>query len=305
MLSKNDKQYLFKKLPKIELFYEDILHKKVPANYYILIPNGKLTYIWFTQLYNKNIALQLFINQNGNIIDMKPLILSYTNNICTNTIIYGINLNLNKTNFFIIKDIIYYKNINYSDITFDNKLKLYNNFFKNISNTPISSIQIHLPVIDYNYHNIIDIINILPYKIKYIEFYKDNLIGKYFIKNSLRANFLIKANYKEDIYDLYCLNKYNELEKYDIAYIPSYKKSVEMNNLFRNIRENNNLDLLEESDDEDTFENISYDKFLNSVKEFVMDCIYVPKFKKWLPQTIVNDHNLSNIITYDKLKYIS
>ena len=33
-----------------------------------------------------------------------------------------------------------------------------------------------------------------------------------------------------------------------------------MNDLFRNIKENSNLDLLEESDDEDEFENISRNK---------------------------------------------
>ena len=35
-----------------------------------------------------------------------------------------------------------------------------------------------------------------------------------------------------------------------------------MNSLFRNIKENGNLDLLEESDDEEEFENIALDKFV-------------------------------------------
>ena len=35
-----------------------------------------------------------------------------------------------------------------------------------------------------------------------------------------------------------------------------------MNTLFRNIKENQNLDALEESDDEEEFENISLDKFV-------------------------------------------
>ena len=35
-----------------------------------------------------------------------------------------------------------------------------------------------------------------------------------------------------------------------------------MNNIFRNIKENTNLDALEESDDEEEFENISLDKYV-------------------------------------------
>ena len=39
-----------------------------------------------------------------------------------------------------------------------------------------------------------------------------------------------------------------------IAAIPDYKTSVLLNKVFRNIKENDNLDALEESDNEDEFE---------------------------------------------------
>ena len=39
-----------------------------------------------------------------------------------------------------------------------------------------------------------------------------------------------------------------------------------MNSLFRTIKENDNLDLLEESDDDEEFENIQIDKFVNLEK---------------------------------------
>ena len=42
-----------------------------------------------------------------------------------------------------------------------------------------------------------------------------------------------------------------------------------MNSLFRNIKENRNLDLLEESDDEEEFENTSLDKFVDLDKELL------------------------------------
>ena len=59
-----------------------------------------------------------------------------------------------------------------------------------------------------------------------------------------------------------------------------------MNNIFRTIKENNDLDKLEESDDEDEFENISEDKFVDLNKRVLMRCSYSHRFKKWVPVEI-------------------
>ena len=118
--------------------------------------------------------------------------------------------------------------------------------------------------------------------------------------------FRVKADVQNDIYNLYVIhpdkdnkdNKDNKdkdkekgkeeeekdtIEIYDVAYIPDYKTSVMMNGLFRNIKENINLDALEESDDEDEFENDKVDKFVDLNKMYDMVCIYNFKYKKWTP----------------------
>ena len=59
-----------------------------------------------------------------------------------------------------------------------------------------------------------------------------------------------------------------------------------MNTLFRNIKENRNLDLLEMSDDEDEFEDVSEDKYVDTQKIISMKCVYIPRFKKWKPISI-------------------
>ena len=52
----------------------------------------------------------------------------------------------------------------------------------------------------------------------------------------------------------------NNVVFFDYALIQDYKTSILMNKLFRNIKENDNLDLLIESDDEDEFEDVDEDK---------------------------------------------
>ena len=56
-----------------------------------------------------------------------------------------------------------------------------------------------------------------------------------------------------------------------------------MNKEFRYIKENYNLDLLEESDDDEEFEQIDLDKFVNLDKIVPFECTYHKKFGMWMP----------------------
>jgi hypothetical protein len=91
--------------------------------------------------------------------------------------------------------------------------------------------------------------------------------------------FICKADIQNDIYHLYAPNN----DYVGLAAIPDYKTSVMMNKLFRNIKENNDLDALEESDDEEEFENSCVDKFVFLDKSYKMVCNFSHKFKKWVP----------------------
>ena len=64
-----------------------------------------------------------------------------------------------------------------------------------------------------------------------------------------------------------------------------------MNTLFRNIKENENLDYIEESEDEEEFENIREDRFVDLQKIVYMECVFNYKFKRWTPVRVLNDRN--------------
>ena len=84
------------------------------------------------------------------------------------------------------------------------------------------------------------------------------------------------------MYDLFAEHE-NKLVNIGIAYISNYKTSVFMNSIFRTIKENDNLDALEESDSEEEFEDVSLDKFVNLEKQEIMKCVYNRKFNGWVP----------------------
>ena len=63
-----------------------------------------------------------------------------------------------------------------------------------------------------------------------------------------------------------------------------------------------NLDTLEESDDEEEFQNENIDKFVYLDKSYKMICNYNNKFKKWTPIKLSEDKN--KVITNEELKNI-
>jgi hypothetical protein len=94
----------------------------------------------------------------------------------------------------------------------------------------------------------------------------------------------VKPDIQNDIYHLYTYDDHY----IGIAYISNYNCSVMMNKLFRNIKENLNLDALEESDDEEDFQDDRIDKYVFLEKEYNMVCFYNYKFKKWEPLKVAN-----------------
>ena len=91
--------------------------------------------------------------------------------------------------------------------------------------------------------------------------------------------FVCKPDIQNDIYHLYTLDN----DYIGLAAVPDYKTSIMMNKLFRIIKENNDLDALEESDDEEEFENENIDKFVHLDKSHKLICNFNNKFKKWVP----------------------
>ena len=78
------------------------------------------------------------------------------------------------------------------------------------------------------------------------------------------------------------LDFFDNLKNKDLQY--RGKINLKPFSLFMDI----NLDALEESDDEDEFENTSIDKFVYLDRKVVMKCVYVSKFKKWKPLSIIS-----------------
>jgi len=99
----------------------------------------------------------------------------------------------------------------------------------------------------------------------------------------MRTVFSVKADIQYDMYRLYAYQSPKNMVYCDLAYIPNCKTSVFMNSLFRNIKENSNLDFIEESDDEEDFQDMRYDKYVDLEKTVNIECVFSRKFRRWIP----------------------
>jgi len=109
------------------------------------------------------------------------------------------------------------------------------------------------------------------------------------------AYFYVRADTMFDVYFLGAMTmdmdtgrQENTIVYCQNALVQNYKSSVFLNGIFRNIRENANIDAIEESDDEDDFEDVRENKYVDLEKEVVMECAFHYKFRKWMPFRLAN-----------------
>ena len=322
MLSDKDKEALLLEFPNVKLSYENITHNKVFNSDVILaIPEGSKSFAWFTTYNEKNICFIMNLTENKKISNIKIVNACFNSDLAYGTIFYGTAFYHCHNHFFTIEDIFYYKGTDVSRNKWGEKFTLFKTILsKDMKQIALNKyfMVFGLPLLSNHLEDFTTRLSELKYKISSIQFrlfnrcnnslYMNYLtfiepkvtkpinapinshtnkprIDKYHNKilvptiTKRETIFKVKQDIQNDIYSLY-----NNKEEYvDVALIPDFTTSVMMNKLFRNIKENANLDALEESDDEAEFENDKEDRFVYLDRSYNMVCLYHSKFKKWYP----------------------
>lgn len=296
----NFKQNLINLFPKVELSYERFLHKKV-SNFDTLmaIPKGPKCFLWITTYNGNNISIFFILDIHKQIKELfyfhfdKHLKTNWTSGI--GTIFYGTIFYTNINKCFTIENLLFHCGKNVSNTSWGQKWCIIESILASklqLQSVCDPKIIIGLPIVTNNIEDFKLLISHSLYNIYKIEYRKYSDVNKsictkiHIICDNLNAQlsqnvFLVKPTLQDDIYELYDSSKNDVFV--DIAHIPDYKTSVMMNSLFRTIKENNNLDALEESDDEEEFQNNNIEQFVSLDTSYKMICVFNYKFKKWQP----------------------
>ena len=314
-LCHNDKNNLLHRLPNLKLSYENI-HKKVFSEMYFLIPKGKKHLVWFTYFQDKKVCVFVEINPGTqkSIADMFVIPQIFEKKMVLGTILFGTLFSMNNKSFFSTENIHYYRGKSIETNSEISKLNLLKYIFDNELKQSIltnGGICIGLPLIETSFENAIASAKQLPYEIYSIQqrnfqenkhLYASTLYRSTQTDEQENRIFVIKADVQNDVYHLHVKNKHGSLEKYDVAAIPDYKTSVMMNKIFRKIKENANLDALEESDDDEEFENISEDKFVFLDKSVTMECSFQKRTNTYVPLNIVQNGQIATMASMNESK---
>ena len=328
-----------KRFPEFELSYETIQHKKVCDEYEIClaIPGGKKYYVWHTFHKNLDVIYLLELNKQKEVVKGTCISNNGYQFYSMGTILYGTLLE--DKDVFILEDIYYYQGVPLKELMSSDKMYVLKEFVEKNQNIKYNKkhISFYLPNMWKNQQKEItnkiskEVSSIIHYEVHHIQYRSLNKKLPFInvpINQKINANmsrekientiirkkytsdfrkpqynyptvFLVYADIQYDIYHLYAYGRNTTNVYYNIAYIQNYNKSVFMNKLFRNIRENENLDYIEESEDEEEFENVAYDKFVDLKKAIPMECTFHKKFKRWVPNKIAN--KFTKIVHINKL----
>ena len=305
IVDKRIQKYILKGLPNnIELCNSRMVYNKVRSfDFFRIIPKGKKFIMWFKKYDDKTFTyfLEYFKNR---VVNIHSFECCYSDELTIGrygTICYGTIFKCDNVRYYTIEDVMYYKSKHIGDSSWNIKMNAIKSIMNDTRQTifTLNGIVIGTPIMGITYEKVMSQIQKTPYNVYSIEYIKNT--SRTIFKHSLdvfmnqmtidSAVFLVKPRIKSDVYELYCIE--NGIEKQvDIAYIPDYKTSVMMNKYFRKIKENDNLDALEESDDEDEFENIDPDKYVFMDREYKFECKYNKKFNMWVPMTRCTDKDI-------------
>tara|TARA_Y100000389_G_scaffold204691_1_gene258915 strand:- start:6365 stop:7402 length:1038 start_codon:yes stop_codon:yes gene_type:complete len=310
-------------------------------NITLAIPYGKKAYMWFTFYKDKNVCFLLETARDKKISKVTILSDSQIPcKLAYNTLLYGslCEFENHDVPFFLVEELLYYTGISLFKQPLRERFSFLELFFQEYNSVLKTHcpMGIALPMIwTFNENLPLSWQDSVPYQVHHLQHRCLDKIVPY-INEPLTKNILapkpvtemctdlflppplprfdfLKQQYKQptcfevkpdlqnDIYHLYAFGRKSERVYCGLAYLPSYASSVFMNSLFRNIKENRSLDALEESDDEDDFQDIRHDKYVDLEKTIVIECVFQRKFRKWKPVRAIYKKEQGKIVHISRL----
>ena len=259
-----------KRFPHVDLPVEQMSNKEVrdQAVVYLAQPCGKRAFAWFTYFRGKNVCFFVEIKDRKP-ANIYPVHAAFASSLALGTVLHGTITHHESRRCFVMDNIFHHEG-NPVTVDFAAKLALMRGLaVDNCAHIPSQALFM-LPVYSYTPSPMDTIYKL--YCVKCVQLHGPKVINC----PDKTAVFQVKPTPTCDIYELHTPEGFHSL-----ACVDTYARSVMMNNLFRRVKENHDLDAVEESDDEDDPNTVYMDR------SFQMLCRWHTLHKKWTPISLV------------------
>ena len=286
--------------------YDRVLPQLPKGDLFMAIPRGKRCNLWFTYYRESPVCFVLETNRSNDIVNISIVPASFNRALAYGTVLSGVMTNHAGSPVFCVAIVQKALGVPCKRSAKD-QLSNMKKVLDLIGGHKLPVIQITSPDLFTSYEDFTNSLCNFKYPIygvKVCDTVRDHCLGivTVEIKKSKECVLLVKPEVNEDLYSLWS----GSLVGY--ALIPDIKTSRLLNSIFRYVKENDNLDEIEESDDEDEFENIDEDRFIKTPLGLTMNVSYDYKHKGWVPISLSNSpptimdevKNIESKVTFHK-----
>lgn len=290
-------------LPPFELSYAIDRHRKVEPDAFLVAPRGGRALLWFCSHDGDDACYSFRLDGRRQSRPTREMG-CFSHELCAGTLLYGVLQEQDQKGGkrFMCEDVLWCKGDRVERFSLRRKICLLQDIFdRGLGPVPSTRyMDIALPVWSESAEEAERIANACAYPCRGVFAYASHLPGlrplprdrvhRRVVSAPRRvppsvgkhAVLVAQACIEPDTYSLLARGP-DSLVRVGRASVPSIKTSVMMNRFLRKIKENENLDLLEESDSDEEFEDIAEDRYIHGSRYVAFKCAYNVRHQGWEP----------------------
>ena len=284
-------------LPPFELSYALERHRKVAPDVFMVAPRGERVLVWFCSAEGEDACYLFRLDRHGRPCTHAREQACFSHSLCAGTLLYGVLQSAaeGEGRRVVCEDVLWAKGERVERQPLNRKIGVLEEVFcRGLARPPSDRyLDIALPIWTESLELATRIAAQSPYPCRGVFGYSLRLPGLRPLELESRAPvaapraldravLVAQAASGPDAYVLSAQGP-DALVPIGRASIPSLKASVMMNGLLRKIKENSNLDLLEESDSDGEFEDVSEGRHVHRERRVIMRCAYNGRHGAWEP----------------------
>lgn len=254
----------------------------------IALPEGVVRHCYFTLHKGQPACFLLEMNGQHAVTKGEMVLAAFDPSLAAGTLVKGTLLSCKNKRFFVVWDLILLCSRDVSDKSYEIRTAHLPGFFSSVAPCPYTQLSLTFasPIEASSFKHCSKLVADLPYTLVDMLYVRKGTVPSIRSvqrsqKKGCRSSPCIMTIEADATHDIYRLRPYNSPVS-RVAAVQSLAESRKLNCLFREIRENNDLDLTEMSEDEEFFEDIGHDKYLKKCPAKTVECVYDFKMKRWV-----------------------